>query len=303
MRLRLAVYDKQFVRRAPHGQCHRPLKLCPVNTSEEPVMSLPQPQAAARAVVTGASSGIGEQLARQLAARGHSLILAARRVARLEALAAELRKAHKVKVELRPCDLADRAARQQFCEELRAQDIAILCNNAGFATFGRFAALDPEREREQLELNAVAVQDLVLAVLPGMLRRKAGAILVVGSTAGHQPMPGNATYCSSKAFANTFAEALHSELKGSGVSCTLLAPGPVKTEFTEVAKVTGIEGIGGSFAWQDAARVARLALEGMEHGRRIVVPGTFARLQTLGGRYTPRAVLLPVLKSVLARIA
>ncbi len=263
-------------------------------------MSLPQPHPQARAVITGASSGIGEELARQLAARGHSLILVARRVAKLEALAAELRKAHKVKVELRPCDLADRAARMQLRDELAAQEVSILCNNAGFATFGKLAELDAAREREELELNAVAVQDLTLAVLPGMIRRKSGAILVVGSTSGHQPTPANATYAASKAFANSFAEALHSELRGTGVSCTLLAPGPTRTGFTEVAGITKIEGIGPM--WVSAESVARAGIEGMERGKRIVIPGFVAQMQTVGGRYMPRAVLLPVLKQVFSRL-
>lgn len=266
-------------------------------------MSLPQPQSQARAVVTGASSGIGEELARQLAARGHSLILVARRVGKLEALAKELRAAHKVKVELRPCDLADRAARAQLREELAAQDISILCNNAGFATFGKLATLDAGREREELELNAVAVQDLTLAVLPGMIRRKAGAILVVGSTSGHQPTPSNATYAASKAFANSFAEALHSELRSSGVSCTLLAPGPTRTGFTEVAGISKIDSIGGNALWVSADCVARAGIEGMNRGKRIVIPGFVAQAQTVGGRYTPRAILLPILKQVFSRIA
>ncbi len=266
-------------------------------------MPLPVPRASAQAVITGASSGIGEALARQLAARGHALMLVARRVARLEALAAELRQTHGVEVQLRPCDLADRSARAQLREELAQTEVSILCNNAGFATFGRLGALDADREREQLELNAVAVQDLTLAVLPGMLASRSGAILVVGSSAGHQPMPGNATYAASKAFANTFTEALHSELRGSGVSCTLLAPGPVKTEFAEAASIAHVDGIGGRLAWQDATRVAWLAIDGMERDRRIVVPGIAAQLGTLGGRHLPRALLLPVLKTVLARIA
>lgn len=264
-------------------------------------MSLPQPRPQARAVITGASSGIGEELARQLAARGHSLILVARRVARLEALAAELRKTHNVKVDLRPCDLADRQARAQFREELAAADVSVLCNNAGFATFGKLADLDPAREREELELNAVAVQDLTLAVLPGMVRRKSGAILIVGSTSGHQPTPANATYAASKAFANSFAEALHSELQGSGVSCTLLAPGPTRTAFTEVAGISKIDRLGP--LWVSAESVARAGIEGMACGKRIVIPGFVAQAQTVGGRYTPRGLLLPILKQVFSRIA
>ncbi len=266
-------------------------------------MSLPVPQSSARAVITGASSGIGEELARQLAARGHSLILVARRGEQLMLLAQELMQEHGVQVEIRPCDLVDREARAALREELAGRNISILCNNAGFATYGKLQDLDPKREREELEVNSVAVLDLTLGVLPGMLQRKSGAILIVGSTSGHQPTPANATYAASKAFANTFAESLHSELHGSGVSCTLLAPGPTRTGFTAAAGISKIDGIGGNAMWVSAERVAREAIGGMDRNRRIVVPGFVAQAQTLGGRYTPRALLLPILKQVFSRIA
>ncbi|MCG8612975.1 MAG: SDR family oxidoreductase [Pseudomonadales bacterium] len=266
-------------------------------------MSLPQPSDNARAVVTGASSGIGEALARQLASRGYSLILVARRVGKLEILAAELRHQYGVIVELYPCDLGDRAARHQFRDELAKREISILCNNAGFATFGKLKDLNPEREREELEVNAVAVQDLTLAVLPAMIQRQSGSILIVGSTSGHQPTPSNATYAASKAFANSFAESLHSELNGTGVTCTLLAPGPTRTGFTEVAGITKIDEIGGNTLWVSAERVANEAINGMDKNRRIVIPGLIAQMQTLGGRYTPRSLLLPILKQVFSRLS
>lgn len=266
-------------------------------------MSLPRPRLESRAVITGASSGIGEYLARGLATRGHSLILIARRVDRLQLLADELSRQYSINVELRPCDLADRAARAELRRELASRDISILCNNAGFATFGQLKDLAPEREIEQVELNAVAVHELTLTVLPQMLARGEGALLITGSTAGHQPMPGSATYSASKAFANTFSEALNEELRGSGVSCTLLAPGPVRTGFADVAGIKAFEGVGGGFAWLTAERVANDALRGMERSYRVIVPGTFAWLETLGGRYTPRAILLPIVSKVLGRIA
>ena len=265
-------------------------------------MPLPSCRSSSPAVITGASSGIGEQLAAQLAARGYSLILVARRVDKLQALATRLQQQYQVKVTLRPCDLANHGARHQLIAELQQQDISILCNNAGFATFGRVHELDAAREREEVELNVVAVHDLTLAVLPGMVSRQSGAILIVGSTSGHQPTPANATYAATKAFANSFAESLHSELQGTGVTCTLLAPGPTKTGFTEVAGITKIDGAGGSLVWVTAERVAREAIEGMASNRRIVIPGFIAQVQTLGGRYTPRVILLPVLKQVFSRL-
>lgn len=260
-------------------------------------MSLPTPAPGDVAVVTGASAGIGEQLARGLARRGHDLWLVARRANRLEALAAELQAAHGVTAQAVPCDLGDRGERDVLAKSLADAEVSVLCNNAGFATFGDLRHADPARERDQVELNVVAVHDLTLAVLPGMLRRSRGAILITGSTAGHQPFPGNATYAASKAFANTFAESLHGELRHTGVICTLLAPGPVATEFNDVAGLERVDA-GLSRLSVTAAEAAEQALRGLELGHRIVVPGWFAKVETIGGRYTPRRVLLPALHLV-----
>ncbi|QNX07027.1 SDR family NAD(P)-dependent oxidoreductase [Acinetobacter seifertii] len=266
-------------------------------------MSLPIPQASSRVVITGASSGIGEQLAKQFAMRGYSLVLVARRVEKLEVLAEKLKAEYQISVDLYPCDLGDRTARAKFRDYLENIEIAILCNNAGFATFGCLQDLDADREREEVEVNSVTIHDLTLAVLPQMIKRKAGAILIVGSTSGHQPTPANATYAATKAFANSFAESLHSELKGTGVSCTLLAPGPTKTGFNEVAGITKIDGVGGGLVWVTAERVAKEAIQGMDRNCRIVIPGFVAQAQTFGGRYTPRIILLPILKQVFSRLS
>ncbi|GKT33853.1 putative multi-domain containing protein, partial [Aduncisulcus paluster] len=198
------------------------------------------------------SSGIGSALAEQLAQQGHSLILVARREDRLRVLATRLADAHSVTVEVRACDLADRAAR------------------AGLL--------------RQVELNSVAVHELTLAVLPGMLARAAGAIVITGSTAGNQPGPGNATYAASKAFANTFAESLHGELRGTGVTCTLLAPGPVYTEFSEVAELSNLDRLLPDPLWVSAEKAAAVAISGASKGKRRVVPGAFAKVQTVGGQ-------------------
>lgn len=251
----------------------------------------------ARAVVTGASSGIGAALARGLAARGHALILVARRANLLEDLAAELSRAHGVHVELRPCNLADRAQRAELREELTCREVSVLCSNAGFATCGRVFDGDAVHEAEELEINAVTMHELTLAVLPGMLARRAGAILITGSNAGVQPVPTAATYAATKAFANAFAEALHAELRDTGVSCTLLAPGPVRTEFAQVGGIAHIEGKRW-ISWMTAERVADQALTAMEAGQRVVIPGASAKAQTLAGRYTPRALLFPVLRRI-----
>jgi hypothetical protein len=218
----------------------------------------------------------------------------------LTELAQRLATRHGVFVETRACDLGDRTARRALAAELADRDVAALCNNAGFATFGEAHELDPEREREEVELNVVAVHDLTLAVLPGMVRRGRGAILITGSTAGVQPIPGQATYSATKAFVNSFAESLHTELRGTGVSCTLLAPGPVRTEFTQVAGVASTETTVPGFLWASADRVADAAVAGLERGRRRVVPGASAQAMTLS-QYVPHGVLLPVIRRVYRR--
>jgi len=260
-------------------------------------VNVPSPTPGARAVVTGASSGIGRALACGLAARGHSLLLAARRKDVLEDLAAELRDRHGVEVDVRPCNLADRSERARLRDELADRQVSVLCNNAGFTTCGPLRNADPAREADELEVNAVAVHELTLAVLPGMLARGAGAILVTGSNAGAQPVPTAATYAATKAFANALAEALHVELRGTGVSCTLLAPGPVLTEFAAVGGVGHMEHKRW-IAWTNVEQVAEEALDGLERGRRVVTPGAAAKWQAIAGRYTPRAVLFPLLHTV-----
>ena len=148
-------------------------------------MPVPAPSVDARAVVTGASQNIGEALAIELAARGHHLIITARREDVLRELAGRLAQQYGVTVEVRPVDLADPAERTKLCDELAARNISILCANAGTATFGPVASLDPAGEKAQVQLNVLGVHDLALAVLPGMVERRAGGILISGSTAGN----------------------------------------------------------------------------------------------------------------------
>ena len=193
-------------------------------------MPVPAPSPDARAVVTGASQNIGEALATELAARGHHLIVTARREDVLRTLADRLTDKYGVVVEVRPVDLADPAERAKLADELAGRNISILCANAGTATFGPVAELDPAGEKAQVQLNVLGVHDLVLAVLPGMVERKAGGILISGSAAGNSPIPNNATYAATKAFVNTFSESLRGELKRAGVHVTLLAPGPVRDD-------------------------------------------------------------------------
>ncbi|MFD7102742.1 SDR family NAD(P)-dependent oxidoreductase [Streptomyces celluloflavus] len=248
------------------------------------------------AVVTGASSGIGEHLARGLAARGYGLWLVARSTDALELLAEELRDRHGVPVRVRSCDLADPVARRALGEELAGQPVSVLCANAGFPACGPFSENDPAKESASVQVNVVSLHALTQALLPGMLARRRGGILVTGSTAGCQPVPTAATYSAGKAFANTFAESLHAELRGTGVSCTLLAPGPVRTNFYAVGGMSRLQERK-FLAWLTPERVAEAGLRGLAQGRRVVVPGPVAKAQYLAGRHTPRALLFPVLRA------
>ncbi|MFC9361816.1 mycolate reductase [Rhodococcus sp. NPDC057014] len=257
-------------------------------------MSLPNPTPSARAVVTGASSGIGEALATDLASRGHSLILVARRGEVMESLAGTLREKYGVEVDVHACDLSDRDARAALVADLAGREVSVLCNNAGIATFGPVAGLDPAYERAQVELNAVAVHDLTLAVLPGMIERGSGAILMVGSAAGNMPIPHNATYAASKAFVNTFSESLRGELKGTGVNVTLLAPGPVRTEEPDPADASIVDRLVPDFLWISSEYTAKVSLDGLADNKMRVVPGIISKAMSVAGQYTPRAVVAPI---------
>ncbi|MEV0077662.1 mycolate reductase [Nocardia neocaledoniensis] len=257
-------------------------------------MSLPSPTADNRAVVTGASSGIGTALAAELAGRGYSLILVARRGEILTELAQRLTLAHGITAEVRAVDLADRTQRAGLVDELAVRDIAVLCNNAGIATFGPVAELDFAYERAQMELNATAVHDLTLAVLPGMLERKAGGILISGSAAGNMPIPNNATYAASKAFANTFSESLRGELKGTGVHVTLLAPGPVRTETPAPEDESIVDKMVPDFLWVSSEYTAKVSIDALARNKMRIVPGLISKGMSVAGNYGPRAVTAPI---------
>ncbi|MGH3519394.1 MAG: SDR family NAD(P)-dependent oxidoreductase [Haloechinothrix sp.] len=255
-------------------------------------MSLPKPDPATAVLVTGASSGIGTELARELARRGHNLVLVARRKDRLDELAEELRAEHGVRSEVYPRDLANSAERAALVDDLRAtgRGIVGVCNCAGFGTAGTFGELPLERETEQVEVNSIAVLELTHAFLNEMVRRGAGAVLNVASIAAFQPIPGMATYAATKAFVQTFSEAVHEELRGTGVSCTVLCPGPVPTEWADIA---GAQAVMIGPAQVSPKDVAHDAIVGMEEGKRSVVPGIVPKAMSIGGRFAPRSLLLP----------
>ena len=265
-------------------------------------MPVPAPSPDSRAVVTGASQGIGEALATELAARGHHLIVTARRTEVLDELAARLAGRYGVTVEVRGVDLADPAERAELADELAGREISVLCANAGTATFGPVAKLDPAAEKAQVQLNVLGVHDLVLAVLPGMVARRAGGILISGSAAGNSPIPNNATYAATKAFANTFSESLRGELKDSGVHVTLLAPGPVRTELPDPAEQSLVERLIPDFLWIDTEYTARISLDGMERNKMRVVPGVTSKAMSVASGYAPRAIVTPIVGAVYKKL-
>ncbi|MGN6867831.1 MAG: SDR family NAD(P)-dependent oxidoreductase [Solirubrobacteraceae bacterium] len=266
-------------------------------------MSLPEPNSSSAALGTGASAGIGSEIAKLLAERGHALVLVARRKDRLTALAKELSGKHGVRVETIAADLGKPTPRGKIpgrIEELGLQ-IEILINNAGFATGGEpFHEADPERELEQVRVDVEAVVALTSAFLPAMVARGRGAVLNVASTAGMQPMPYSAGYAAAKAYVLSFSEAIHQEVRGHGVTVTALAPGPVETDFWQIA---GWETSSGkSFeqsvpgAMISSEQAARAAVEGLERGERVVVPGLPIRAAMLASRYIPHILKLPALE-------
>ena len=257
-------------------------------------MPFPSPSPRSAALVTGASSGIGAEIARLLAAAGHSVVLVARREERLRELAEEIGAAHGVRAEVLASDLSDHAARELLVTAVGALglDIEILVNNAGFGSAGPFQELELDGELRMVRTNVEAVVHLCGAFLPAMVERGQGAILNVASTAGFQPLPRQSTYSASKAFVLSFTEAISSDLKGTGVSATALCPGPVKTEFTEQHEGFDAAASTPDFIWMSAEDCARAAVNGLERGKRVVVPGVANRVGTLAGQHAPRSLLL-----------
>ena len=255
-------------------------------------MALPSPSAGATALVTGASSGIGAEIARLLAERGHAVTLVARREDRLAALAEEIESRLHVRTDVIGSDLSDAAARDRLIGEIQARGlrVSVLVNNAGFGSAGPFQDLNLDGELRMVRTNVEAVVHLCGEYVPGMIERGEGAVLNVASVAGFQPLPRQATYSASKAFVLGFTEVLSSDLKDTGVTVTALCPGPVRTEFTEQHE--GFDVASPDFVWMSAEECARTAVKGLERGKRVVVPGVANRISTLAGQHAPRSVLL-----------
>lgn len=247
------------------------------------------------ALITGASAGIGREFARQLAGRAHSLILVARREQKLNELRDELRQQYpNLTVRIRKTDLADLAQLKELMAWLDQEKIEVnlLINNAGLGDLGPFATSDPIRNQQMMLLNMVALTSLTRHFLPQMIARKRGGILNVSSSAGFLPIPNFAIYAATKAYVTSFSEALRAELRGTGVSVCALCPGPVHTEFQEVAnRPEGQREDGPEFVHVSVEQVVRDALTGVEADRPLVIPGLPMKIGMFLMRITPISIL------------
>jgi len=259
-------------------------------------MALPPSADGSVALITGASSGIGAEIARELANRGHSLALVARREDRLNELAGEIYERRGITAHVFAADLGDGAGRDDLASRVSAAgvEVEILVNNAGFGDSGDFVDTDRERNNRMIELNCKALTDLQGRYLPPMVERGRGAVINVASTASFQPIPSNAVYAATKAFVLSLSEATHAELGGTGVTLTAVCPGPVRTEFVAEAGMEGAEDKTPDFIWSSPEEVAEAAVQGTEKGKRVVVPGLLNRAGALSGQHVPRALVLPL---------
>lgn len=260
-------------------------------------MALPTPAPHARALITGASQGIGEAIARRLAAHGHNLIIVARREEVLNSLAKELEADHGVTVDVFACDLAEDDAVTRLIDYIDDSDdieVNILINSAGIASFGPFIEQDFQYETNQFNLNATAVFRLTNAVVHKMVSRGEGAICNVGSAAGNIPIPNNATYVFTKAGVNNFTEALHYELRPTGVHCTLLAPGPVRENEVPEEEQTIVDKVVPDFLWTTYDSCAYETLDALAKNRRRVVPGPLSKGMDFISTYAPKGWIAPL---------
>ena len=253
------------------------------------------------ALVTGASGGIGEELARLFAADGHSLVLVARSRDKLSALAEELSDKHNVNARVLPADLARAEAPREIFEELQSDAVTVdaLVNNAGIGSYGLFAETDAKTELDLLQINVVALTHLTKLFLPQMIARRRGYLLNVASTAAFQPGPLMAVYYASKAYVLSFSEALANETSGTGVRVSVLCPGPTETGFVAAA------GMGESKLFDanvmSARAVAVEGYRGMLSGKTIVIPGLRNRLLASGYRFAPRGLITKVVRGIQER--
>jgi short-subunit dehydrogenase len=257
------------------------------------------PKESTTALVTGSSSGIGAEIARELAKRGHGVTLVARREEPLRTLADDLAATHRVRTEVIVADLTDADARGALPKRLGGLGLTVevLVNNAGFTTMGPVHKGNRGAELAMVRTNVEAVVDLCTLFVPGMVDRHQGAVLNTASTAAFQPLPGQAVYGASKSFVLSYGRALGTELKGTGVTVTTLCPGPVETGFAEASGLSDEEAGAAlpKFMWVPATEVARAAVAGLDAGRAVVIPGAANRVGAVAAHLIPNSWILPIL--------
>jgi short-subunit dehydrogenase len=246
-------------------------------------------------LITGASSGIGRELAKLFAADGCELILTARRSDRLRTLADELLQSHGVSSTVLTADLATPAGPFQLWEQIQAagKGVDVLINNAGFGQLGQFTKIPLQRQLDMIQLNNSSLVALSHLCLPGMLEKRRGSILNLGSTASFQPGPNVAIYYATKAFVLSFSEALWKELRGTGVCVTCLCPGPTRTEFGEESQMHDTPVFRHNA--MRAEDVARMGHRALRKRKRLVIPGVVNKVLSSAVRWTPRSVILEVM--------
>ncbi len=268
-------------------------------------MSRAKPGSGQTALVTGASSGIGEALAHQIAGAGFDLVLVARSADKLQALADTLQAAHGVRVRVQPADLSAPGAAAKLASALKRarRPVDLLVNNAGVLEHGDFVAMKPTRHRELIDLNVVALTEMLAHFVPPMVARGQGRVLNVASIAAFQPVPRLATYAATKAYVLSLTESLSEELKGSGVTITALCPGITATSMLERAQAGSAElGALPGLVVGTAEDVAAEGLRACLRGEVIRVPGVVNRAATMAGRSTPRWLLRSLTGAVVRRL-
>lgn len=252
-----------------------------------------------RALVTGASSGLGASFARQLAAAGNDLVLVARGAESMERLGTELSGAHSVHVEILPADLADRPQLSEVADRIGSGDVDTVVNNAGLGFYGPVVEHTAEQELGMVDVDVAAVVALTLAAAKVMVARRSGSILNVASVAAFATTPESATYSAAKSFVLLFTEALHDEVLPSGVHVSVLCPGFTRTNFQSNA---GIEPKLPAFVWAEADDVVRAGLAALGRNQAVCVPGIVNKVAAASPRFAPRPIVRRLSRQVMKRL-
>ncbi|NOX88300.1 MAG: SDR family oxidoreductase [Calditrichaeota bacterium] len=252
------------------------------------------------ALITGASSGIGLELAKLFAKENYNLVLVARNKDKLEQSARELTEKNNISITVIAKDLSVRTSPKEIFDELKEKSVPvdILVNNAGFQVYGLFSETDLERELNLIQVNLVSLVVLTKLFAAEMLKRGGGKILNVGSTGSFMPVPMNAIYCATKAFVLSFSEGVAKDLEGSGITVTTLCPGATKTEFAKRAQMEHIRLF--NMMVMDSAKVAEIGYRGLMKGKKVVVAGLSNKLTVFSVRFTPRNLVVKLGKFLMS---